>query len=365
MKAQSCEDVIDQLYEAATAPGLMQAALEDLTRWLQCDSYHLIGWDEMRQVPTINIVSANLAGAAGDYSQYFHRIDPRRPYVERAQEGRIYTCQKVFDKRYVSGSEFYQDFLLQYDARYGMGTCLHKDRFTYLNLALNKTEAQGEFNADQEAMASRISPHLRRAMKVAIQLDGVFSAVSCGNIALDALDQAVVVLDASQHIRTANRLAIEALSAAELVKDSGGHLCTGNSCSIDVSELLRDVADSGRPESKVAYYRSGEGFAKSLVTVMKVKGGILGQYFLLSMKLLETQRPLPARYLAGLFGLTPAEAALAAFVSGGGAVPRYVEIHGISLPTARTHLRRIMEKCGVQGLQSLVALLASVPRPVA
>lgn len=364
MRVKSYEDVVEQLYEAATTPGLLQAALNDLSRWLGCDSYHLIGWDEARHAPTINVVSPNLAGAEVDYSRYFHRLDPRRPYVERAQEGRIYTCQNVFDKTYVSGSEFYQDFLQKYDARYGMGTCLHKDRATYVNLALNRTASQGEFSPDQVLKASRVSPHLRRALKAAIRLDSVFSAIDCGNLALDALAQAIVVLDANLHIKTANRLALETLKSAELAKDCAGYLTRGRSCSIDVQDVVHAVIRTGHPESKVAYYRRGEGFVRCLVTAAKMSGAFFGPHFLLSMKLIETPRPLPAWYLAGLYGLTPAEAALAAYVSSGGSIPRYVEAQGISMPTARTHLRRIMEKAEVQGLQSLIAMLAALPRPL-
>jgi DNA-binding CsgD family transcriptional regulator len=365
MRGKSCDDVIDQLYEAATTPRLMQPALEDLCRWLQCDSFHLIGWDEARHEPTINVVSAKLAGAEVDYSRYFHLIDPRRPYVEKAQEGRIYACQDVFDKRYVSGSEFYQDFLQKYDARYGMGTCLHKDGATYINLALNRTQAQGSFTADHMSMASRVSPHLRRAMKAAIRLDSVFAALECGNRALDALAQAVLLVDASLRIKAANGLAIEALGLAELMRDVAGYLMRGRSCSMDLAELVREVVRSGRAESRVACYKQGEGFAKNQITVTKMSGRGLSQYYLVSMKSIEAHKPLPARHLAGLYGLTPAEAALAAFVSGGGSVPRYAAERGISLATARTHMRRILEKTGVQGLQSLVAVLASLPRPMA
>lgn len=364
MKVKSYGDVVEQLYEAAMSPGLLPVALQDLSRWLQCDSYHLIGWDEAKHAPTINVVSPNLDGAELDYSRYFHLIDPRRPYVEKAEEGRIYTCQNVFDKSYVSGSEFYQDFLRKYDARYGMGTCLHKESAVYVNLALNRTASQGEFGAEQVSAASRVSPHLRRALKAAIRLEGVMSAVACGNLALDALDQAIVVVDANLQIKAANRLAQEAFKAEELAKDRAGFLRRGRSCSIDLQEMVLDVARGGCPLSEVAYYKRGEMFAKCLVTVAKARGTLLGQYFLLSMKFIESPRALPAWYLASLYGLTPAEAMLAAFVSGGGSIPQYVEDQGVSMPTARTHMRRVMEKAGVQGLQPLIALLAALPRPI-
>jgi DNA-binding CsgD family transcriptional regulator len=76
--------------------------------------------------------------------------------------------------------------------------------------------------------------------------------------------------------------------------------------------------------------------------------------------------PLPAAILCGLsqpllqelFALTPAEAAVAAALACGRTVEAIATDCGISLNTARTHLKRIFAKTGTRRQAEAVALLA-------
>ena len=76
------------------------------------------------------------------------------------------------------------------------------------------------------------------------------------------------------------------------------------------------------------------------------------------MPALNAEAP-DAQLLAGAFGLTPAEARLAAALAGGGrAMPEIASALGISRETARSQLRAVFAKTGAGRQAELVGLLS-------
>jgi DNA-binding CsgD family transcriptional regulator len=69
------------------------------------------------------------------------------------------------------------------------------------------------------------------------------------------------------------------------------------------------------------------------------------------------QSTLSSSVLQGLFGLTPAEAVIACALADGMSVDNIAATHGVSLNTARTHVRNALAKTGTRRQAELVALL--------
>ena len=61
--------------------------------------------------------------------------------------------------------------------------------------------------------------------------------------------------------------------------------------------------------------------------------------------------------LASLYGLTPAEAELASLLSAGHSIEEAAEIRGVTLNTARSQMKRVFSKTGVNRQADLVRLL--------
>ena len=66
----------------------------------------------------------------------------------------------------------------------------------------------------------------------------------------------------------------------------------------------------------------------------------------------------------GVYGLTPAQTRLAALIVGGQGLVEAAGRLGVSVNTARTQLRRMFEKTGVNGQPALVRALLSVLSPL-
>jgi DNA-binding CsgD family transcriptional regulator len=71
-------------------------------------------------------------------------------------------------------------------------------------------------------------------------------------------------------------------------------------------------------------------------------------------------RPVNPSAIAALFGLTPAEARLAAALSGGDTVSQAAGRYGVSVGTVRAQLKSIFGKMGVNRQQDLILRLASL-----
>jgi DNA-binding CsgD family transcriptional regulator len=74
-----------------------------------------------------------------------------------------------------------------------------------------------------------------------------------------------------------------------------------------------------------------------------------------------TQEALSRQLLMAMFGLTPAEARLAAEIAAGQRLDALAEAHHVTLPTLRTQLRAIYGKTGTSRQSELVRLLAALP----
>jgi DNA-binding CsgD family transcriptional regulator len=75
-----------------------------------------------------------------------------------------------------------------------------------------------------------------------------------------------------------------------------------------------------------------------------------------------SERSIDIRVLAQLYGLTRAESQLVVCLFGGRTLEEAARMLDISINTAKTHLRQVFQKCGVQSQANLLQLLALGPR---
>jgi len=87
-----------------------------------------------------------------------------------------------------------------------------------------------------------------------------------------------------------------------------------------------------------------------------------GAVWLVFVSELGAERYIDIKVLAQLYGLTPSECALVANLFSGHVLEEAARLQDISINTAKTHLRQVFQKCGVQSQANLLQLLALGPR---
>ncbi len=116
---------VERIYEAALEPRAWTAALDALSALVDawCSHYQL--WDDAASTTAFTVVSKHIREKDEQAnSDHYGAIDPRRQLVAQRADGKWILCHEHFDERYVSGSEFYPDFLIPTGCRYVAGVQL-------------------------------------------------------------------------------------------------------------------------------------------------------------------------------------------------------------------------------------------------
>jgi DNA-binding CsgD family transcriptional regulator len=281
--------------------------------------------------------------------------------ADRTPTGNVFAVDAAVPARELIKTEFYAEILRPQQVLHEGVAILARDARRLVGLSVFRSAKIGHFDSEDLRLLSLVAPHFKRAAQMAWQLATHAAVDAAKSVALDRLDDGVLLLDASGHVLFANRAA-EAIIA----------LCDGLTV---VREGLRAAlpVDTARLQALIAETLQG-----SAGGTMRVTRPSLGEPFLL---LVAPARgnwhwsidPMPAvvvfitaldqavapdlRLLAPAFGLTATEAKVAVRIAGGGGVPATAQALRISPNTVHTHLLRVFGKLGVNDQPGLVRVL--------
>jgi DNA-binding CsgD family transcriptional regulator len=219
--------------------------------------------------------------------------------------------------------------------------------------------------ADRELFAS-ILPHLVRALRLHVRFAEAAAVDRGATDVLDHLPFGVVLLDSRSRIVSRNRRAGELIEAEEGVKLVGDVLRAARSADADaLSALLSSVCgtDGGRRSGgAVSLGRRGKR-PLSLIATPLTDGHRDAFRHPVAMVVLadpDVAGEHPVNHVAQLYRLTPAEARIATLLTSGRTLEEVSDELGISLHTARTHLKRVLAKTDTTRQADLVRLILRV-----
>jgi len=379
------DTLLADLYETVLQPQAIPDVLRRLNESVDSDGLHLIGMDEARGELLISLVTNPMLGAAeGEYLAHYAMIDPRRTLASTKPTGACYACHEFFTDRFVAKSEFYQDFLIPHGARYIIGGNIFRQGNRNVNLAFNHVIGRPRFSKAKHDLIAGYMFHLSRWMKQVVMADGLRLALSSGHPSLQSLDDGFLVLDPHRKIVFANVQA-KAFLGRHLRRDSYG--LSGYDIGDDVVAVVKRVqrtrliehvsitrtSDKGTtgfqltflPVSRERHEGHGapEGMNSFIAAVPAHQSNVSGMdeyehpdviVFIRKMTVaLDQEAQLRKR-----FGLTPAEARLAASIGRGVTLTGYAAQRSISINTVRSQVRALLEKTHEPNLRTLAALLA-------
>lgn len=280
-------------------------------------------------------------------------------------------------------SEFYNDFGRQHGLRWVAGTVAPLGEAGSMPLGLHRPDSAGPFEDRHRRTMDGLLPHLRRALQLRHRLRAAAGAGATGLAVLDALPQAVAVLDAEMRVQLVNPAA-EALAAAErpglrlqLARVPGGAsagrrvflvpMRTADARSL--AALVQATAAGGPGGALRLGDASGEPVLAALVAPLPARlGGGQGSAgtgrlpgrALVMLRAIERGVPPRAALLRDLFGLTRTEAEVARMLASGASKVAVADARGLKETTVRSQVRSILEKTGAANLRALERLLAGL-----
>jgi DNA-binding CsgD family transcriptional regulator len=392
---QQFNDLVNQLYESVLEPGRLASTLKNVDQYLDSDLCHLVGWKSGTDNTLLSLMTnANMDTAQETYADYYCQIDPRRKLAQQKPVGELFACSDYFDSSYAKKSEFYNDFLYSFNARYVIGGCLIRDASHEVCIVFNHNLGRNTFSSDQRLMVNRLLPHLRNSIKLMLHASPLRAGIFAGEHGLDAIDQGVIVLDRDGLIDFTNAKAETILNNKNCLVTNGKKLEATWGQHKELENVLSRVRMSRQAESLMltSVNIKTNHYQKYFLTVLaptkdgyqgyksQTGLGVLGDEqaevdpknkisfnifpnadLLILISSPEKQAVVTGRQLMQLFGLSAAEARLGHSIARGLTVEEHADLACVSIATVRTHLRAILAKTGERRLQDLIRVFANIP----
>lgn len=364
-KPETLDEIIVQFYDAILDPGAMLHALTEFDHWIGSRLAHMVGWDARTQSAPVNLMTRPEYMHAGEaYAEYYGKIDPRRAVVLNQPVGQVFQCADYFDNCYVDRSEFYQDLLIPNGMRYILGGCVYREDALDIYLVFNHAVGQPSFSQQQVQAVGRLMPHLQKTLKLMLRSESLRAGIMAGEMALESMDQAIVVLNPANEVVFCNRSAEALFKAQRILRVSGRRIESASFWNDTLSGAIGRVRESGKPESVPV----GAGVQTHYLTVLTLPRALGGRGLALAsadIMILVTEAERSAavseRQLSQLFGLTAAEARLAHGLARGLSLEEYANAGNVTVTTVRNQLRAVLGKTGYRRQQDLVRALAVLP----
>lgn len=363
------DGLLADLYESVLSPGDVPGVIARINSYLDCDGVHLIGWDESKNEVLVSVVvGSHIQGAEIAYLSHYQAIDPRRKMGLKSPTGIVVACHDQLDDAYVSGSEFYQDFLIPHGPRYVAGGNIFREQGRNVHIAFNHFVGRSRFEGRKRDALGGFMFHMSRWMKLMVRADWLRDAAAGSQAGIDMLDKGLVFLDDMGRVLHANPAAVR------LLGDQMGRVNLGLSGTVTGSSLdahARAVALTRRP-STFSVRRGGRILALSLSALPRAPSSVLGGlgkmavatgnlsgfHHRASVVLTVTGMGGEGRKdvtgLARAWGLTPAEEALLRSLVAGTSPAQHAEGRGVKISTVRSQVRAVLEKSGCGSLRQLL-----------
>ncbi len=290
--------------------------------------------------------------------------------------GALHRTEELYPEDELVKTEFYADLMAPNDLFKGFGISLFNDRrFTFLSIIRSKKA--GAPASEELRLLAQLTPHLQRALQVYERLEPSSPLGATALAALDELKRGVIFVGTNRRLIYANRVAKRILAGRDgLFLDGKGACRASGAAEQALLDRLLDGATGGR-------WR-GEGDASSSGGVMLVRRpsgarafglvvapmpsppfGLAAAHVAAAIFISDSEADSEALrdILRRLYQLSEREAELAVRIAEGERLEGAAQNAGITYETARSYLKTIFMKLGVNRqaeLASLVQKLAAL-----
>jgi DNA-binding CsgD family transcriptional regulator len=268
----------------------------------------------------------------------------------------------MFDERIMPirtwrGTEIYNDFLLPLGLPYFVAYWLHKSAERVVAFSLQATQQHGPFDAHHDVLLRPLMPHLKRALdirdRLAIQQVRAHSLSDC----LDRLQCGVFVLDDCARIVDANAVAEELLRTETVLRrERDRTLWLRGDVGLELQRWVYSGAPTASRGTLLLQRTDGRLPLSVMIAPLPEVVSWTGPQprWLVMVFDQEARARVSAGVLADTLEITDREAQLVAQLARHCNLAHAAGQMGISLHTARSHLKSIYSKTGVRSQAELL-----------
>jgi DNA-binding CsgD family transcriptional regulator len=358
--------LVKEIYEASLEPERWRSTLAAIAQESGGQGAHLLLWDEHGSTsPFCMYVGVDSPDAERLFAEYYGAIDPRRRYVMTRPVGEWMACHHVCDERFVQSSEFYQDYMIPtVGCRFMAGVRLSAEGGLHALLAVGRRADSRALPYEETELSvlRELTPHLQLAVRVQNRIGMLEDQLAVRDAALDRLSMAVLIVERDGLIRYSNAPGEAMLQSltGPFNSNAGRLVCRSGRQGRRLEAAIRGAVDLGVGDA-IAFGAGHADLNNCVVLPLSPRLKLTTPWQRPMVMLLCTGSGagdlVDLKVLNALFNLTPAEARLAAGLGAGKTVEAFAVQTGISVLTARSQLRSVFSKVGVNRQADLVAIL--------
>lgn len=249
----------------------------------------------------------------------------------------------------VIGDDTYRTLALPSQARWGKG-----------NIGFHRGKSSKGFDADIVKRLDFHAGHLGCLLAARARLAAADGANATYKEMFDRLGQAVLLVRGDCKILHGNAVAEHMLAAGVAVRQSQGKLfAMASEAERPLIEAVARVSVArGFPaESILLPLRDGKAIQATLVPV---QNGPFSRHVMIIIPIAESGDPSIEPRLRKLYGLSGAEAAIAAGLAEGSTIRELADLRGTSIHTVRLQAKRVLEKLGCRRQSEVVRLIKQI-----
>lgn len=321
-------------------------------------------------------ISGRMPDELADVYLRRHAHNPWCMALSRATIGRSVFANDIVPPEHIRRTAFHADFLAPQgieDVVFLTHPMLTRTATTG-GLAMSLSGRQSDHREDVARRLQRLAPDFQRALGLSLQMGTLSMAHRSLEVVLDLLPHAAILIDAHGRFIRANRRG-EALLAERdgLVLGSGGRLTAELTCErLALRVILRGAIDASGgddlPHPTAIRVSRGSGRAAVVIQATPLPPSRFPMWSIVEegaralVQVIDPDRTASPQFalLRVGFGLTPAEAHVAALVAEGRTTPEVATLLAVSPATVRTHLARCFDKTGLRSQVALARLIVSL-----
>jgi DNA-binding CsgD family transcriptional regulator len=361
--------VIESLYDAATDEALWPKALKKLSDFTesQAATFWVLDGSDQPRLPTFTYINLDPAFVQ-DYLDNVAHLDPTVQYLVGHPNQPIVHDGLVITER-EKDRHLYYDWHGRYsDLRFRLVGQMCPAPAVHAGVALHRTRNAGRYEPPDIEVFAALYRHLERALAIGFRLGSLGTMQKCTTELLDRNPAGVILLDARKRVVYANR-SVEALCSAadgiRLSADGITALCKRDNDKMQdlITEALSPVAlptNGGamrlmRPSGKRPYAVLVSPVSRSYPALSTLRPAVC-----VVLTDSDAHHPLPTSRLQAIFGLTEAEARMAALLAAGEDLRSAATKLGITYGTARVRLAEIFQKTETRRQSELIKVLLAI-----
>jgi len=366
-------ELLDVIYRGVTDGSALDKALDGLGARYDCDGGAFVLFD--LQSPASDLVLTSGAWSAGLAERYREvaALDPAPRAFALLPRGTASMTDRMFAPDFKESCLFWNEFYRPNGFTETLGAALFADKTRFALLGLHRSEGRAPFDSEDITDLEHILPHLVRAFQLRRSFVGLEARSQRFEDVIDRLDAGVVLLDATGGLAFANQSARAVFRRNDGIGlDRGGRLAIGPAVARgQLAGLIAGVGRGGAGGAMVVPRPdTAPGYALLVAPAPSAGDDWFAAPFGAGRAIVlihdPDRRPRDAAaVLQSALGLTPGAARLVAALVADDDLKSFAEGNGVTIHTARFHLRTALARTQTSTQAELVRLAVRLLRDFA